>query len=40
MDLLDDPEPGQNTPEYTVSEISGAVKRRPLRAAASSLTAP
>ena len=27
MDLLDDPTPGQNTPEYTVSEISGAVKR-------------
>ena len=27
MDLLDDPQPGQNTPEYTVSEISGAVKR-------------
>ena len=27
MDLLDDPAPGQNTPEYTVSEISGAVKR-------------
>ena len=26
-DLLDDPAPGQNTPEYTVSEISGAVKR-------------
>jgi exodeoxyribonuclease VII large subunit len=27
MDLIDDPAPGQNTPEYTVSEISGAVKR-------------
>ncbi|THH37385.1 exodeoxyribonuclease VII large subunit [Aliishimia ponticola] len=27
MDLIDDPVPGQNTPEYTVSEISGAVKR-------------
>ena len=27
MDLLDDPTPGQNTPEFTVSEISGAVKR-------------
>ncbi|MEM9577009.1 MAG: exodeoxyribonuclease VII large subunit [Pseudomonadota bacterium] len=27
MDLLDDPTPGQNTPEYTVSEISGAVKK-------------
>ncbi len=27
MDLLDDPQPGQNTPEYTVSELSGAVKR-------------
>ncbi|WP_209833445.1 exodeoxyribonuclease VII large subunit [Ruegeria sp. HKCCE3926] len=26
-DLLDDPFPGQNTPEYTVSEISGEVKR-------------
>ncbi len=26
-DLLDDPQPGQNTPEYTVSEISGEVKR-------------
>ena len=26
-DLIDDPSPGQNTPEYTVSEISGAVKR-------------
>ena len=27
MDLIDDPIPGQNTPEYTVSEISSAVKR-------------
>ncbi len=26
-DLIDDPAPGQNMPEYTVSEISGAVKR-------------
>lgn len=26
-DLIDDPIPGQNMPEYTVSEISGAVKR-------------
>lgn len=26
-DLIDDPAPGQNTPEYTVSEISGEVKR-------------
>jgi len=26
-DLIDDPTPGQNTPEYTVSEISGEVKR-------------
>ncbi|WP_170475772.1 exodeoxyribonuclease VII large subunit [Ruegeria arenilitoris] len=26
-DLLDDPTPGQNTPEYTVSDISGEVKR-------------
>ena len=26
-DLLDDPIPGQNTPEYTVSDISGQVKR-------------
>ena len=26
-DLLDDPIPGQNTPEYTVSEVSGEVKR-------------
>ncbi|MEM1372895.1 MAG: exodeoxyribonuclease VII large subunit [Pseudomonadota bacterium] len=27
MDLIDDPAPGQNTPEYSVSEISGAIKR-------------
>ncbi|MEM8823448.1 MAG: exodeoxyribonuclease VII large subunit [Pseudomonadota bacterium] len=26
-DLIDDPAPGRNEPEYTVSEISGAVKR-------------
>ncbi|EEE38100.1 exodeoxyribonuclease VII, large subunit [Rhodobacteraceae bacterium KLH11] len=26
-DLLDDPVPGQNTPEYSVSDISGEVKR-------------
>jgi len=26
-DLIDDPSPGQNTPEFTVSEISGAVKK-------------
>jgi len=26
-DLIDDPEPGQNAPEFSVSEISGAVKR-------------
>jgi len=26
-DLLDDPVPGQNMPEFTVSEISGAVKK-------------
>ncbi|WP_204115370.1 exodeoxyribonuclease VII large subunit [Shimia biformata] len=26
-DLLDDPMPGQNSPEFTVSEISGAVKK-------------
>ncbi|MEX0316959.1 MAG: exodeoxyribonuclease VII large subunit [Ruegeria sp.] len=26
-DLLDDPVPGQNMPEYTVSELSGEVKR-------------
>ena len=28
VDLLDDPTPGQNMPEFTVSEISGAVKRK------------
>ena len=27
MDLIDDPAPGENAHEYTVSEISGAVKR-------------
>lgn len=27
MDLIDSPEPGQNAPEFTVSEISGAIKR-------------
>ncbi|SLN66409.1 exodeoxyribonuclease VII large subunit [Roseisalinus antarcticus] len=27
MDLIDDPTPGRNTAEYTVSEIAGAVKR-------------
>ena len=27
MDLIEDVRPGQNTPEFTVSEISGAVKR-------------
>ena len=26
-DLIEDPQPGRNTPEYTVSEISGKVKR-------------
>ncbi len=26
-DLIDDPNPGQNTPEYSVAEISGAVKK-------------
>lgn len=26
-DLFDDPQPGQNTPEFSVSEISGEVKR-------------
>ena len=26
-DLIDDPKPGQNAPEFSVSEISGAVKR-------------
>ena len=28
MDLIDTPRPGENAHEYTVSEISGAVKRR------------
>ncbi|MBD3663763.1 exodeoxyribonuclease VII large subunit [Sulfitobacter aestuariivivens] len=27
MDLLDDPQPGSNTPEFTVSEIAGSVKK-------------
>ncbi|SFE25745.1 Exodeoxyribonuclease VII large subunit [Sulfitobacter brevis] len=27
MDLLDDPTPGSNTPEFTVSEIAGSVKK-------------
>ncbi|PQO22094.1 exodeoxyribonuclease VII large subunit, partial [Rhodobacteraceae bacterium WD3A24] len=27
MDLIEDPRPGENAPEFTVSEISGAVKR-------------
>ena len=26
-DLIDDPRAGENAPEFTVSEISGAVKR-------------
>ncbi len=26
-DLIDDPTPGQNDPEFTVTEISGAIKR-------------
>ncbi len=26
-DLIDQPEPGQNAPEFSVSDISGAVKR-------------
>ena len=26
-DLIDDPHPGQNLPEFSVSEISSAVKR-------------
>lgn len=26
-DLIDDPQPGENSPEFTVTEISGAVKR-------------
>lgn len=27
MDLIDEPNPGQNAPEFSVSELSGAVKR-------------
>lgn len=27
MDLLDDPTPGSNTPEFTVSEVAGSVKK-------------
>lgn len=27
MDLLDDPVPGSNTPEYSVSEIAGKVRK-------------
>ena len=27
MDLIDDPQPGENAPEFTVGELSGAVKR-------------
>jgi len=27
MDLIDEPETAGNTPEFTVSELSGAVKR-------------
>ncbi|WP_424976045.1 exodeoxyribonuclease VII large subunit [Dinoroseobacter sp. S124A] len=27
FDLIDDPQPGQNAPEFTVSELSGAIKR-------------
>ena len=27
MDLIDDPQPGQNAPEFSVSEISGLIKR-------------
>ena len=26
-DLIDDPSPGENAPEFSVSELSGAVKR-------------
>jgi exodeoxyribonuclease VII large subunit len=26
-DLIDDPDPGENAPEFSVSELSGAVKR-------------
>ena len=27
MDLFDDPAPGANSPEFTVTELSGAIKR-------------
>lgn len=27
FDLIDDPQPGQNAPEFTVAELSGAIKR-------------
>ena len=27
MDLIDSPEPGSNTPEFTVSEVAGSVKK-------------
>ncbi|MEM0948159.1 MAG: exodeoxyribonuclease VII large subunit [Pseudomonadota bacterium] len=27
MDLIDDPAPGQNAPEFSISELSGAIKR-------------
>jgi len=27
MDLIDDPREGQNSPEFTVTELSGAIKR-------------
>ncbi|MEM1077647.1 MAG: exodeoxyribonuclease VII large subunit [Pseudomonadota bacterium] len=27
FDLIDDPQPGQNAPEFTVTELSGAIKR-------------
>ena len=27
MDLFDDPAPGGNSPEFTVTELSGAIKR-------------
>ncbi len=27
MDLIDDPQPGQNAPEFSVSEISGVIKK-------------
>ncbi|MEL6434608.1 MAG: exodeoxyribonuclease VII large subunit, partial [Pseudomonadota bacterium] len=26
-DLIDDPSPGENAPEFSVSELSGAIKR-------------